>query len=195
LSASVAQDEDNASSAPELVILVVNRNQVFSVSDAGKDMRAKMSEIQKLIAADEEKERTDLIAEAQELLKQRAILTNEQLGQKQQELARKEEFIKYKFNQELVRTRERAQVQIANVLGPILQTLMTERNGTILIDHANLVMASMDYDVTAETTSRLNAQLPSIEVERVLWANLVKASEEAERQRKAQEEAAAASPE
>lgn len=189
LVSSYAQEEEGAeNSIPALVILVVNRQQVFLQSAAGQDMRAKLKIVNEEIAAAEKAETDALIVEAQSLVQQKAILPSSEFKDKQLKLAQTEEFIKYKFNQEKSATRDEAQQQIVAKLLPILQNLMEEKSGTLLIDQSNLVMASMDYDVTADTIARMNQALPTVEVKRVLFEELVEKSKAAIEKQKSESE-------
>ena len=159
--------------AADVVVLVVNQNLVFRDSLVGKDSRAKMAAVQEQIANEQKADMEALRTEVQNLIQQRTLLPSDQFKQKQMELAQKEEFIQYKYQQEFQATGESSKNQILAQLYPILQELMQERNGTLLFEQSSLLMASADYDITAEAIKRLDARMPSVKVERVAYADLV----------------------
>ncbi|TNE36646.1 MAG: OmpH family outer membrane protein [Alphaproteobacteria bacterium] len=186
LVSSYAQEEKAESAAmPELIVLVVNRQQVFVQSKAGQDMRSKLKSIMETIEADEKVEIDKVIADAQALVQKKAIMASEEFKKQQLELAQREEFTKYKFNQERNASRAEAQEQIASAMLKILQDLMQETNGTLLLDQTSLIMSSMEYDVTSQTVARLDQALPTVEVKRVTFDELVERQKAAEEQAKA----------
>ncbi|TNE60058.1 MAG: OmpH family outer membrane protein [Alphaproteobacteria bacterium] len=186
LVSSYAQEEKAQSAdMPELIVLVVNRQQVFVQSKAGQDMRTKLQGIFTTIEAAEKAELDQVIADAQALVQKKAIMASEEFKKQQRELAQREEFTKYKFTQERNATRAEAQEQIAAAMLKILQDLMQESNGTLLLDQTNLIMSSLEYDVTSQTVARLDQTLPTVDVKRVTYDELV------ERQKAAQEAAKA----
>lgn len=179
-----------AAFAEDPVILVVSRTQVFRASLAGQEMRTRLEAIQTEIGADQNKDMEDLTEVAKKLMQDKASFPPEQLKQKQMEVGQREEFIRYKYEQELQATQETAQNKVLAALYPILQAIMEEKAGTILLDQSNLLMASADYNITAEAIKRLDVSTPTISIERILYDDMVKAMQA--QQEKAKEAAVAA---
>jgi Skp family chaperone for outer membrane proteins len=178
--------------AEDPVILVVSRAQIFRTSLAGQDMATKVKDIQAKIAEDQKKEMEGLTADVEKLRQDQATYTADQLKQKQFELAQRQEFIQYKYQQENQVVQETAQNKVLSALYPILRTIMEEKSGTILLDQSGLLMASADYNITAEAIKRLDESKPTVEVERILYADMVKAAQERQEKAKAEAEAATA---
>jgi outer membrane protein len=59
----------------------------------------------------------------------------------------------------------KAQQQIYQALGPILEGIMHERGATILLDRGSVLLAPNAIDVTDVVVQRLNVKLPSAKVE------------------------------
>lgn len=182
--------DGTVASGDKPVILVVGRQQIFGSSKAGADMRDKLQAIRTAIESDQEKEMEALIKDAQKLQQQRAILSQEQFQQKQVELGRREEFIKFKFSKELEAAQENAQSEVMTSLYPILQDLMKEKSGTLLMDQSSVLMVSASYNITGAAIERLDAVKPTVDVVRISYEDLVKAAQAQVEERKKAQEAA-----
>ncbi|TNE59799.1 MAG: OmpH family outer membrane protein [Alphaproteobacteria bacterium] len=171
-------------------VLVVNQAQVFGASKAGQDLRAKLLVIQEEIGKDQDAALKAVEEEARALMQQRAILPSDQFRDKYEALVQKEQVTKQKFAKEL----EAAQVQGENAvmarLTPILQQIMVEKQGTILMDRSQVLLSSGSFSITEEAVKRLDEAMPTVEVKRRTWDELAaeaKALQEA--REKAQAEA------
>lgn len=174
------------------VVLVVNQAQVFGSSLVGQDLRAKLTTIQEEIKIDQEQAMNDLVQEVKDLSQQKAILPSDQFRKKQQELMQKEEVIKFKFGREMEAAQSTGENKIMARLSPIMQQIMVERKGTILVDQSNVMLSAPEYGITDEAIKRLDAAMPSIELERKTFDELAKEAEERTAKRKAAQEARAA---
>ena len=158
--------------AADLKILVVNQATVFQNSLAGKDRSKKLQEIFKAIQDDEAKEMEPLKQEAITLQQQKAILSAEDFGKKQVDLQRRVQFAQYKFEQERAATERAAQQLMFSKLYPVLNEVMQEKKGTLLMDQSQVLMVSPDFNVTDEVVKRMDAKSPSIDLKRITWAEI-----------------------
>jgi len=58
----------------------------------------------------------------------------------------------------------KAQQQVSVALGPILQGIMQERGGQLLIDKAAVLFSSVNVDVTGIAVQRLDQKMPTVKV-------------------------------
>jgi outer membrane protein len=168
----------------KLKVLVVNQRKILALSKAGEDVRKKLLVIEEAIAADQEAAMKTLFANAQELQQQRAILPPEQFRKKQQELSEQEQFISFKFQKELETVQALGERRLMARLNPIMQQIMIEQQGTVLFDRSLLMLSANEYDITDSAIEQLDAALPEVELERVLYEDLVKLVAEQEEKRK-----------
>lgn len=178
----------SSATAADLKVLVVNQGAVLQNSLAGKDQAAKLQAIFKAIETEERAEMEILGKEAQDLQGQKALL-GEGFAQKQMELQRKAEVVKYKYEQERKYTQEGTQRAIIQNIYPIFNTLMQEHKGTLLLDQSQVIMTSPDFNITDEVIKRLDASLPTLEVKRITFAEIQKAFEEQQARIKAAQDA------
>lgn len=178
----------SSATAAELKVLVVNQGAVLQNSLAGKDQAAKLQAIFKAIETEERAEMEILGKEAQDLQGQKALL-GEGFAQKQMELQRKAEIVKYRYEQERKYTQEGTQRTIIQKVYPIFNTLMKEQKGTLLLDQSQVIMTSPDFNITEEVIRRLDASLPTVEVKRVTFAEIQKAFAEQQARIKAAQDA------
>ncbi|MDG2045457.1 MAG: OmpH family outer membrane protein, partial [Maricaulis sp.] len=80
--------------------------------------------------------------------------------------------------QEFTYTERQAMRPVLEALQPILEEIFQENQLDILVDRANIVFASPDVDVSAAVIERLNAQLPSVSVNRVRLPQNAEATQE-----------------
>lgn len=157
-------------SAAEQKILVINQQRVILESEAGKSIVPQAKSLLETIQGEVKAEEESIKKEATELQAQYAILSPEQRDTKTRAfqlregnfralVAAKQEEYQYSVGQ--------AEFKIRQALGPVLQEIVNEKSGTILIDRSQLMFATADHDITEEAIKRLNAALKSVKVERV----------------------------
>ncbi len=59
----------------------------------------------------------------------------------------------------------KAQQQVEQALGPILEGVMHERGATILLDRSSVLLAPNAIDVTEVVKQRLDMKMPSVKIE------------------------------
>ncbi|TNE41322.1 MAG: OmpH family outer membrane protein [Alphaproteobacteria bacterium] len=171
-------------------VLVVNQAEVFGASKAGQDLRTKLLAIQDEIAKDQDATLKAIEEEARSLMQQRAILPSDQFRDKYEALVQKEQVAKQKYAKELEAAQAQGENQIMARLTPIMQQIMVEKQGTILMDQTQVLLSSGSFSITDESVKRLDEAMPTVEVKRRTWDELAaeaKALQEA--REKAQAEA------
>jgi Skp family chaperone for outer membrane proteins len=106
-----------------------------------------------------------------------AILSADVRAKKQAEFQAKTQAFQKKVQEretEINNGTTKAQQQVDQALGPIIQQIMKERGATILIDRGAILMATDNIDISTETIQRLDKALTTVKVE------LVKSSDNAQ---------------
>ncbi len=148
-------------------ILVVDRGAIVRTSAAGKDLIRQIDEFGKAMEAKYGEEEKKLRADAQELQEQAGVLSPEARQKKEKELRDRGEALQRKVQEEQAEIQNGiniARTEIEKALGPILNTLFSERGATIMLDRGAIVLGSVDIDVTGEVIKRLDQALPSVTV-------------------------------
>ena len=149
------------------VILVVDRGAILRTSTAGKELIRQIDEFGKAMEAKFGEEEKKLSAEAQALQEQAGVLSPEAAQKKEKELRDRGEALQKKMQEEQAAIQNGINVarsEIEKALGPIINTVFQERNGTIMLDRGAVVLGSVDIDVTAAVIQRLDQILPTVTV-------------------------------
>ncbi len=167
------------------VVAIIDQEEVFRKSLAGRNQREQIVQINEAIMKDKDAEMVQLKTEMDNLIQQKALLPADQYKTKQIEMMQKQKFIDYKYEKELTVLNEQVRSKLMTQLLPIIQEIMVERNATMLFENSYVMMAASEYDITPEAIKRLDARSPKIKVERILFKDLVAATQE--RMKKLQE--------
>lgn len=171
-------------------VCVYSNDAVLRNAEVSKAALARLEQISTAAEAELEPDIKALEAERQ------TIVTQQQGGATQQTLqplvqalnTKAQAFSDKAFivNQELSRTEQQANAQLAQVVGPILNATYEGRNCGILVDRGAVLFANPAMDITSEVIEKLNAARPTVDIKRVTLS-------QADRQRllqlKAQQEA------
>ncbi len=152
------------------IILVIDRAQLLSESEAGKDIAEQAKALQETITKELQAEFDELKKEEEQLIAQQSLLAPEIIQERATKLQIKQrdfEVTQQVKNREFQATIANAQGEIGEALEPILGDIITERSGTLLIDRSNVMFAIPDINVTAEALKRLNENLKAVKLERV----------------------------
>jgi outer membrane protein len=152
-------------------ILLIDRQAILRQSKVGQDVAKQVQGYADQAKADIAGQQKALQAEAQQLQQQVAILAADARAKKVQAFE-----VKQTGMQAAAQRREatiqggfvKAQQTIAQTLEPILQTLMQQRGGNMILDKNALVYASPDavkaFDITQAAVDQLNQKLPTLKV-------------------------------
>ncbi|MEA1942865.1 MAG: OmpH family outer membrane protein [Pseudomonadota bacterium] len=162
--------------AQQPTIAVMNEERVLRESSAGQHIQSRMQEIAQEIDAELTAMGQPIQQETERLNAETASMTPQAVQQRPDLMQRIEalnqqaqqfELARRARQQEIVQTERQAMRPIYDALGPILEAVVEERGIDILIDRANLVFASPDFDISQEVINRLNQQVPTVTVTRV----------------------------
>jgi len=157
-------------------IAVMNEERVLRESAAGQHIRSRMQEIAQEIDAELTAMGQPIQQETERLNAETASMTPQAVQQRPDLMQRIEalnqqaqqfELARRARQQEIVQTERQAMRPIYDALGPILEAVVEERGIDILVDRANLVFASPDFDISQEVINRLDQQVPTVTVTRV----------------------------
>ena len=152
-------------------ILLIDRQAILRGSKVGQDVAKQVQTYADQAKADIAGQQKALQAEAQQLQQQVAILAADAKAKKVQAFEAKQAGM-----QAAAQKREaaiqggflKAQQTIAQVLEPILQNLMQQRGGNMILDKNALVYASPQavqaFDITQPAIDQLNQKLPALKV-------------------------------
>lgn len=152
-------------------ILLIDRQAILRLSKVGQDVAKQVQAYADQAKADIAGQQKALQAEAQQLQQQVAILAADAKAKKVQAFEAKQAGM-----QAAAQKREaaiqggflKAQQTIAQTLEPILQNLMQQRGGNMILDKNALVYASPQavqaFDITQPAIDQLNQKLPALKV-------------------------------
>jgi outer membrane protein len=153
---------------PSARILMVDLRRVMAVSKVGQSIQQQVEALKQQAQNDLKSEGNALQSEKTQLEQQAAILAPDVKAQKVKAFeARAAAF------QKKLQTRGgliqggviKAQAQVEQALGPILQGVLQERGATIMVDRSAVLLAPNSLDVTQLVVQRLDTKMPSVKVE------------------------------
>jgi outer membrane protein len=168
-----AQGSAHPAAAPPLPaprILVIDRQAILRFSKVGQDIVRQVNGYTQAAESEFKSERDELQREQASIQQQMAILAPDV-----REAKRRAFEAKVAAFQQKVQTRQsqiqggvlQARQQVEQALAPILQGIMQERQGNLLLDRAAVVLGTIDVDVTKVAIQRLDQKLPSVKFQLV----------------------------
>jgi Skp family chaperone for outer membrane proteins len=152
-------------------ILLIDRQAILRGSKVGQDVARQIEAYGNQAKAEIAGQQRALQAEAQQLQQQIAILAADAKAKKVQAFEAKQAGLQaaaQKKEQAIQGGFLMAQKTISDTLQPILQGLMQQRGGNMILDKNALVFASQDavkaFDITGPAIEQLNQKLPSLKV-------------------------------
>jgi len=148
-------------------IVVIDRNAILSLSEAGKAMMADAQALSTAADREFQAQANALQSEAAALQQELAILAPEVRAEREREFNNRQNNL-----QNRVQTRQTqiqngfaiAGQQLDQALAPILQQILVERGANLLVDRDAVILAAIDVDVTPLAIQRLNEVLPTLDV-------------------------------
>lgn len=159
-----------AGGAPAARILMVDLRRVMAESKVGHDMQRQVEGLNNQVSGDLKNEKASLQKEQVALQQQSAILAADVKARRIKDFE-----TKVAAFQEKVQKRGsmiqggvmKAQSQIEQALGPILQGVMRERGATILLDRSSVLLGINGIDMTPVVIQRLDMKMTTVKVELV----------------------------
>jgi outer membrane protein len=151
----------------EQKIAVVNIQQIMRDAKAAEAIRGQMKSKQKSFQEELDKREKELQTQDQELAKQRSVLSQEAFEKKYQEFRKKASDA-----QKEVRTKRaaldkgftQALAEIQKKVLEIVEKLAKEKDVDAVISTGQMLYADPSLDLTAEVLTRLNSQMPNVNV-------------------------------
>lgn len=175
LAISAAFAVSPAATAQGTKVVVIDRVQIFSQSQAGADIRTKIQAIETTmqgelkpladtLTADGASLRTKSEGKTQETVRADAALMSEieAYSRKANDFERKRQIAA----QELALTERKALVDFNNALIPVLQQVIAENSANVILDKSQVVYVDDATDVTQSAITKLNASTPTVQVVR-----------------------------
>lgn len=167
-SAKAAEPAPATGAAPIARILMVDLRRVMAVSKVGQDIQRQVADLRSRAQAELKGEGTALQHDRAVLEQQAAILAPDVKARKAREFDARLAAFQKKLQQRGGMIQGgvlKAQQQVEQALGPILQGIMQERHATVLLDRTSVLLAPNAIDVTGDVVRRLDMKIPSIKVE------------------------------
>jgi outer membrane protein len=167
-SAVAAPPPPTQGAAPTARILLVDLRRVMGASKVGQDIQRQVEALKADATKQLNGEGQELQKEKTQLEQQAAILAPDVKARRIKDFDAKAQAFQQKLQQRgsLIQGGVlKAQQQIEQALGPILQGIMQERGATILLDRTAVLLAPNAIDVTDVVIQRLDMRMPSVKVE------------------------------
>lgn len=152
----------------EARIIIVDFQRVQNESLVGQDYQSQLNSARLSIESKEGELVQDLLAEKEELDKQKNIIAQEALQQRARELdqkAQEAEALVKQLRRDLNVAARQSTLEIQRVLKPIVVAMMSEKSATIVVDKAVVYHFTGALDVTTEVIDRLNTEITSLKTE------------------------------
>ncbi|GAA0572149.1 OmpH family outer membrane protein [Rhizomicrobium electricum] len=154
--------------APAARILIIDLRRTVAMSKVGQSIQQQVDGLKK-------QAQTQLNAEAESLKRDKAQMDAQNAILAPAVKAQKENAWKARAMAFEKKVQERggliqggmlkANQQVEEALGPILQGVMQERKATVLLDRASVLLAPNAIDVTAVVVQRLDMKMPTVKVD------------------------------
>ncbi len=168
--AAQAQNNKPAQAQPMTTpkILVVNREAILRFSKVGQDIVRQVNDYTKAAEKEFKGQGDSLRKQGESLQQQIAILAPDVKAKRIADFEGKQRALQSKVQQrqELIQGGViKAREQVEKALGPIIQGIMQERGGNILLDRSAVVFATGDIDITRLAVQRLDQKMTKVKVE------------------------------
>ena len=154
--------------APAARILMLDMRRIMGLSKVGQDIQRQVEVLKQQATRDLNGEGAALKSEEMQLQQQAAILAPDVKARRIKDFQARATAFQRKIQQRggLIQGGViKAQQQIEQALGPILQGIMKERGATILLDRSSILLAPNSIDVTQLVIQRLDMKMPTAKVE------------------------------
>jgi len=153
---------------PVAKVLLIDLRRVMAESKVGQDMQHQIEGLKQQAAKELNGEGAALQHDKTALEQQAAILAPDVKARKIKDFDARAASFQKKVQERggLIQGGVmKAQQQVEQALGPILEGIMRERSATILLDRASVLLAPNAIDVTDVVRQRLDMKIPSVKVE------------------------------
>jgi outer membrane protein len=151
------------------VIITVDMEQVINTSTAGKSAQTQLQAQANALQAKAQSLDAGFRSENDALNKaaQSKTMTQQALEQKAADLQKRINAAQVDMTnrqRQFVANQQYVGKQISDAVQPIISQVQAEKNATLVLDEGSVIKTSPSIDVTAVVLQRLNAKLPSVNV-------------------------------
>jgi outer membrane protein len=154
--------------APIARILLIDLRRAVAASKVGQDIQRQVDALKKSAQSELRSEAEGLQREKMQLDQQAAILAADVKARKLKDFQGRVASFQKRLQGRGALIQGgmlKANQQVEEALGPILQGIMQERQATILLDRTAVLLAPNAIDVTAVVVQRLDMKMPTVKVE------------------------------
>jgi outer membrane protein len=154
--------------APAARILIVDIRRAVAMSKVGQSIQQQVDGLKKQAQAQLNSEAEGLKRDKAQLDAETAIMNSSVKAQKENAWKARAMAFEKKVQERgglIQGGMLKANAQVEDALGPILQGVMQERQATVLLDRASVLLAPNSIDVTAVVVQRLDMKMPAVKVE------------------------------
>lgn len=156
-----------AQTFPEGRIAIMSHDGIMRESLAAQNVREQVEALRRRYTTEIQSREQELRQADDELVQQRSLLDRPVFEQRRTELQARAESL-----QQLVQQRRReldeaagmAMRQVEEAVVRIVATMAENRGINIVLDSSQVIIASVEYDITAQVLERLNAELTAVTV-------------------------------
>jgi outer membrane protein len=148
-------------------IVVVDPQQVMNQSAAADALRAQVEKHRASYQAEVQKQMNDLRNADQELAKQRTLLSPEAYAQRRRDFEKQVSDVEQAAQnrrKEFDRAIGEAQRKIEKALVEIVVEIVQEKNYSVVVNKAGVIIVQTSLDITPEVIRRMNRKLPTVAV-------------------------------
>jgi len=167
-SAVAAPAPGQTGAAPAARILIIDLRRAVQSSKVGQSIQDQVNALKHQAQAELNGEAQGLQRDKQALEQQSAILAADVKARKVKDFQARVAAFEKKLNgrgQLIQGGMLKANRQVEDALGPILQGVMQERQATVMLDRSAVLLAPNAIDVTGVVVQRLDMKMPSVKVE------------------------------
>ena len=170
LAAATAQSAYAAApgAAPAARILIIDLRRAIAASKVGQSIQSQVNALKQQAQGQLNSEAESLKRDRGQLEQQAAILAGPVKAQKEAAWKARAQAFEKKVQDRgglIQGGMLKANAQVEEALGPILQGIMQERQATVLLDRGAVLLAPNAIDVTGVVVQRLDMKMPSVKVD------------------------------
>ena len=152
--------------AEDLIIVFVDMDKIIATSNAGKKIQSSMDKFAKKENQKFDSIESNLKKKEQEILKQKNILSKEELDKKiksfQSELLKLRND-KIDFNKRLVKMNKESTNRMVNQINKILTQYAFDNSVSLIIQKKNIIIGKKELDITPQVLKEFNSKVKSID--------------------------------
>lgn len=154
--------------APPARILIIDIRRAIAASKVGASIRDQVNALKQQAQSQLNGEGEALKRDRAQIEQQGAILAADVKARKMKDWTARAQAFEKKVQDRGALIQGgmfKANKQVEDALGPILQGIMQERQATVLLDRSAVLLAPNAIDVTGDVVQRLNVKMPTVKVE------------------------------